>query len=451
MIVGTFGGTLAIVIAFSVPPNNPTIPWSVTFDPGHHSFPKWVIVPTTSWTKANASLRLTKWFLIAQLLLLCAGDVSLNPGPSGLKFCHWNVQRLTDSKLEELKLFVTNLHSDVDALIITETFCQPKIPDSYYSIPGFNLHRKDRVGKSGGGIMAWIRNSLEHKRRMDLESDIVEALWLEVFPYKSKRSLLTAGVYRPPSNNAEQDKMLGINIENAYLLNKEMILLGDFNVNVLSYIDFKKHHLVKILHSLNLTQVVNSITRPLSKTCLDHIWCSHPEHLNNISVIPSGMSDHLPIVATRKYNRARSNNSRYNAISYRDIKNLDKDAFVESLETAPWDCAFVFDDINDIVDAWYKILKAVVNEHLPLKQKRVKRRNQPKWFNANILKEIRTRDNSLKKARKSNLERDWDLYKRANNNVSSLIRRTKQAYFKNKISENKNNTRKLWNLIEFVT
>ena len=131
-------------------------------------------------------------------------------------------------------------------------------------------------------------------------------------------------------------------------------------LNFLSYIDFKKHYLVKILHSLNLTQVVNSITRPLSKTCLDHIWCSHPEHLNNISVIPSGMSDHLPIVATRKYNRTRSNNSRYNAISYRDIKNLDKDAFVESLDTALWDCAFVFDDINDIVDAWYKILKAVV-------------------------------------------------------------------------------------------
>ena len=121
------------------------------------------------------------------------------------------------------------------------------------------------------------------------------------------------------------------------------------------------------------------------------------------------MSDHLPIVATRKYNRTRSNNNRYNAISYRDIKNLDKEAFVESLEIAPWDCAFVFDDINDIVDAWYKILKTVVNEQLPLKQKRVKRRNQPKWFNANILKEIRTRDNSLKKARKSNLERDWDL------------------------------------------
>lgn len=58
--------------------------------------------------------------------------------------------------------------------------------------------------------MAWIRNSLEQKKRMDLESDKVEALWLEVFPYKSKRSLLTAGVYRPPSNNTEQDKMLPV-------------------------------------------------------------------------------------------------------------------------------------------------------------------------------------------------------------------------------------------------
>ena len=127
------------------------------------------IVPTTSWTEANASFRLTKWSLIAQPLLLCAGDVSLNPGTCGLKLCHWNVQRLTDSKAEELKLFVTNLHSDVEALIITETFCQPKIPDLYYPIPGFNLHRKDRVGKSRGGIMAWIRNSLEQKTTNGLE------------------------------------------------------------------------------------------------------------------------------------------------------------------------------------------------------------------------------------------------------------------------------------------
>ena len=45
--------------------------------------------------------------------------------------------------------------------------------------------------------MAWI-SSLKQKQRMDLENN---------------------NVYRPPYNNTEQDKILGSNIENAYLLN----------------------------------------------------------------------------------------------------------------------------------------------------------------------------------------------------------------------------------------
>ena len=37
------GGTLNAMTIANIPPNNPTIPWSVTLDPGHHSFPKWAI------------------------------------------------------------------------------------------------------------------------------------------------------------------------------------------------------------------------------------------------------------------------------------------------------------------------------------------------------------------------------------------------------------------------
>ena len=39
--MGLFGGTITIAI---VPPNNPTITWAVTLDPGHHSFSKWAIL-----------------------------------------------------------------------------------------------------------------------------------------------------------------------------------------------------------------------------------------------------------------------------------------------------------------------------------------------------------------------------------------------------------------------
>lgn len=78
--------------------------------------------------------------------------------------------------------------------------------------------------------------------------------------------------------------------------NKETILLGNFNVNYLTHTRFDKHFLIESLRSHNFKE----ITRPLSKSCLDHVWCTHPEHLNNATVLSSGISDHLPIVVTRK-------------------------------------------------------------------------------------------------------------------------------------------------------
>ena len=242
------------------------------------------ITPVNNWIKANTTLRLTRDFLLINILIICAGDIATNPGPVGLKLCQWNIQRLTDSKMEELRVFLTKTHGDIDVLILTETFCTSKTPDSFYLIPDFQLHRKDRKGKAGGGILAWVKSSLQVKRRNDLKSNDVETLWLELCPYKSKRPLFIAGVYRPPSYKVDDDKRLGKNIERVYLLDMEMILLGDFNVDYLATNKFNQQPFVKILRSLNLEQLITEVTRPLSNSCLDHIWCTHRERLNNAVV-----------------------------------------------------------------------------------------------------------------------------------------------------------------------
>ena len=62
------------------------------------------------------------------------------------------------------------------------------------------------------------------KRRDDLENSDLEIVWLEVFPFKSKKSIC-----RPPSYSLVDG--FESNIEQAYHLNKETILLGDFIVN----------------------------------------------------------------------------------------------------------------------------------------------------------------------------------------------------------------------------
>ena len=208
-------------------------------------------------TKAIAILRLTRDLLAVNLLILC-GDIAQNPGPGvalrgkGMKVCHWNVQHLTDSKLEEIRVLLTspkNKEEKPDILVLTETFSSVKVPDSFYSTPGYQMYREDRIGKSGGGILAYINDSLQVNRREDLDEMDLECLWLETCPYKSKCPLLIAGIYRPPSRKAADDKRLG----KLSLLNREIILLGDFNFDFLSTEKFQKHLLVKAMCNLNMS------------------------------------------------------------------------------------------------------------------------------------------------------------------------------------------------------
>ena len=63
------------------------------------------------------------------------------------------------------------------------------MPDTLFEVPGYSIYRRDRVNKSGGGVMAYINDNMNVIRRTDLENQEVEAIWLEVCPFKSKRSL----------------------------------------------------------------------------------------------------------------------------------------------------------------------------------------------------------------------------------------------------------------------
>ena len=48
--------------------------------------------------------------------------------------------------------------------------------------------------------------------------------------------------------------------------------------------------------------------------------------------------------------------------------------------------------MNDIVGTWSDLFCDIVDKHLPLRQNRVKRKQQPKWFTADIIDAFKTRD-----------------------------------------------------------
>ena len=137
------------------------------------------------------------------------------------------------------------------------------------------------------------------------------------------------------------DQRLENAMERLYLTNKEIILLGDININYLDENE-RKHRLIKTFSNLGLHQLINEITRPASQSCLDHVYTTHPQHVFKTKVYESGMSDHLPVCVVRKYQK-RQKQSQHHTITYRDCKNFDEQAFLRDLNSAPWCTMEMFD------------------------------------------------------------------------------------------------------------
>ena len=185
--------------------------------------------------------------------------------------------------------------------------------------------------------MAFISNDLTGKRRTDLECHDAEAIWLEVHPFKSKRSITLGRIYRPPSSKQADDINIEANIERIHLLNKEIIIVSDINIDYRSKSNYEKHMLVKGLKSMHFKQLADFITCPVSKTCLYHLYCNQPQRIKLATSHNIGLSDHLPVFAVRKYARQNpkgGTHSKGSRITYRDMKRLDENQLKETLQTS---------------------------------------------------------------------------------------------------------------------
>ena len=65
-------------------------------------------------------------------------------------------------------------------------------------------------------------------------------------------------------------------IERVHLLNQETIIVSDINIDYTDRKNYDKHRLAKGLRGMNFKQLVDFTTRPVSKTCLDHVYCNQP-------------------------------------------------------------------------------------------------------------------------------------------------------------------------------
>lgn len=294
-----------------------------------------------------------------QIRLFISGDISLNPGPltrsqsakskdisdrlypillgelssfKGLKIGHLNVNGLL-SKIHDVKVLLFALKLDVLAISETHLRCKTKDEDIY--IPGYKIARRDRSdGRKGGGSLIYFSEVLNAYGSSDFSSNsCLEDTWIDL-SFHSQR-LLIGSIYRPPDCSSFFNEFPVV-MENLWRKRSNIILLGDFNVNLSSSCDASlKRKFTNLLCKFNLKNVIVVPTRITgdSSSLIDLIITSVLSKISGHSACNPGISDHHQVYTSVNLRRI-SMKPKLKLV--RDFKRVDIKALQHEFASAPW-------------------------------------------------------------------------------------------------------------------
>ena len=107
------------------------------------------------------------------------------------------------------------------------------------------------------------------------------------------------------------------------------------------------------------------------------------------------MFSHFPICFTRKIN-SKVKRSCHISTTYQCFKSLNEETFLTDLSEDFSRYSVSESDIETDLTALYNILLNRLNQHAPIKTKRVKTKRMPPWYNPDIAQARRYRDMTKK-------------------------------------------------------
>lgn len=350
-----------------------------------------------------------------------------------LKIGHININGLTN-KLSEIQFLLKEVEFDI--LGVTETHLTVDLSNELIRIYGYNTVRRDRSnGLKGGGVVIYYRDNLNISENLkwDIHQDL-EAVWINI-TIRSQSTLLGC-LYRPPKSITFYDDLHDL-LNKIWIKRKNVILLGDFNCNLLANTadtdqdaPYDCNRMKRILRRFGYVNVIESPTRITanSKSLIDLIIVSPNLHASNVLAgsIDLGISDHHLIFAAFS---TRRSNSKPKLITVRNYKDMDNEKFQRSLEEAPWHIVSAVEDVEDSVYLWETMFKDIIESNIKRRNVKVRHKSLP-WINTEIRKAMNQRYKCLKAAQgKPHDNPQWDIYRAKRNAVRSMLRKAEASYW----------------------
>ena len=234
----------------------------------------------------------------------------------GTRIAHLNVYHLFN-KLSDVCLLLNN--QQIHILGLSETRLESRHTDEMLQIPNYSILRRDATKEGETGLAVYIHNSLSRfvVRRSDLESQLVECIWLEL-KYSQGPPLLIGYVYRNPKANDDWFNNYVEMMDKVKVNRVNISLLGDHNFDLLK--PQVSWHTTYSLFGLH--QLITTPTRGASATLLDHIYTNNKKLTTDIDVIDRSISDHACIACTWLYKPPKQKQKGHTIFHYRSFKKL---------------------------------------------------------------------------------------------------------------------------------
>ena len=368
-----------------------------------------------------------------------------------------NIRGMLSKRSLLLNLIETSVeNSTPDIVVISETWLTPNSP--MISVPGYKFVHKCREHKKGGGVGILVSDKLRSCELPNITSELVdnEVVTVEVSLRSGKRCIISS-MYRAPNTIPQMFQSCYNSLICAMKKLKPYALIVGLDHNM-DLLKASQHNSTNDFMQNNLDMgLFPTITKPTritknSATLIDNIIVS--ENLcgrYSANILINDMSDHMPTICVLKSMKVAKKDKQ--TITSRDTRPKNIAALRSHLCNYNWTELLNNDSLDANVDTMGQILQLELERCTPVKTRAISHkilRREP-WVTPNlkrcIEKNKRLYCSALKKASNSIEDKTYQEY---NKNLKKVLRSAKRLYHCDKCEEYKNNTKKLWKIVNEI-
>ena len=323
------------------------------------------------------------------------------------------------NKKYELNIMVDDIKPHI--IGTPESWANNDITDAELGLEGYAMFRKDRMGRRGGGVLLYTKDTIQgYKVQLQEEADSNEAIWGKLI---TGHTTVTIGVvYRCPNITKQNNEKIHNAISE--VSKGDCIIMGEFNHGNIKWDSLQStgvedQRFLCLVQDNFLTQHVLEPTR--AARVLYIVLSSQKEFVDNVVIQePLGSSDHnqLHFNINIKSDKTKVKQCR------RDFRKGNYKKIRKSLALIDWHDKMK----NKTATECWNILKgeldSAIDSHVPMKKQG--KRSKKKHLSKEAFRKIRYKQNMWRVYKHKGKDKDYDAYKDALNAATNEVRKSKR-------------------------